>query len=212
MQIDDTAELTGIAAWTVDVLEAIGAPGVGLVIAIENLFPPIPSEIILPLAGFTASRGDFTLAEALLWATAGSLVGALVLYALGALLGLERLRRIAGRLPLVEVSDVDKTAAWFRRHGPKTVLFGRLVPIFRSLISIPAGVSRMHLALFVALTALGSATWNALLVLAGYLLGENWHAVEPYADVLQYVVIAAVVIAVVVIAVRLVQRSRAARA
>jgi len=195
--ITETTELSGFAQWAVDVMEAIGAPGVGLVIAAENLFPPIPSEIVLPLAGFTASRGDFTLAEALIWSTVGALVGAFVLYGLGALLGLERLRRIARRLPLVEVADVDKTTEWFKRHGPKTVFFGRMLPIFRSLISIPAGITRLNLLLFAALTFAGSAIWNAALVLAGYFLGENWDLVEPYADVLQYVVLGAVVVVIV---------------
>ncbi|WP_395640660.1 DedA family protein [Pseudolysinimonas sp.] len=192
-------------------MEAIGAPGVGLVIAAENLFPPIPSEIVLPLAGFTASRGDFTLAEALLWSTAGSLVGAFILYGSGALLGIDRLRAVARRMPLVEVSDVDKTTAWFRRHGAKTVFFGRLLPIFRSLISIPAGITRLNLLLFAVLTFTGSALWNTLLVLAGYLLGENWAAVEPFADVLQYVVLGAVVVVIVAfVVIRLRRRGRPA--
>ncbi len=209
--LQETGDLGGFAGWAVDVMEAIGAPGVGLVIAAENLFPPIPSEIVLPLAGFTASRGDFTLAEALLWSTAGSLVGAFILYGSGALLGIDRLRAVARRMPLVEVSDVDKTTAWFRRHGAKTVFFGRLLPIFRSLISIPAGITRLNLLLFAVLTFTGSALWNTLLVLAGYLLGENWAAVEPFADVLQYVVLGAVVVVIVAfVVIRLRRRGRPA--
>lgn len=209
--LQETGELGGFAGWAVDVMEAIGAPGVGVVIAAENLFPPIPSEIILPLAGFTASRGDFTLVEALLWATAGSLAGAFILYGLGALLGIDRLRAVARRMPLVEVSDVDRTVAWFRRHGARTVFFGRLLPVFRSLISIPAGITRLNLLLFAVLTFVGSALWNTILVLAGYLLGENWDAVEPFADVLQYVVLGAVVVAIVTfVVIRLRRRGRPA--
>ncbi|WP_109471013.1 DedA family protein [Ornithinimicrobium cavernae] len=189
-------ELTGVAGWAVDLMETLGGPGAGLAIAAENLFPPIPSEVILPLAGFTASRGSFTLAEAIFWTTAGSVVGAFALYLVGALLGRDRLRAIWARLPLVRMSDLDKTEAWFERHGRKTVLFGRFIPIFRSLISIPAGIERMPVLVFGGLTLIGSLVWNTIFVMAGYILGENWHRVEPYADGFQKVVIVVVVVAV----------------
>jgi membrane protein DedA with SNARE-associated domain len=191
-------ELTGIAGWAVGLMEVLGAPGAGLAVAAENLFPPIPSEVILPLAGLAASRGDLNLIEVLLWTTLGSLVGAVALYLVGALLGAARLRAIARRMPLLEVSDIDRTEAWFIRHGPKAVFFGRMLPIFRSLISIPAGITRLNLGLFALLTFLGSAIWNSIFVMAGYLLGENWTIVEPYADIVQYAVIAAVVALLVV--------------
>lgn len=189
-----TEELSGIAGWAVDIMETLGGPGAGLAIALENLFPPLPSEVILPLAGFTASRGDMTLFEAIFWTTLGSVVGALALYGLGALLGRQRLRAIWGRLPLVDLEDLDRTEAWFAKHGRKAVFFGRMVPIFRSLISIPAGVERMPLGIFFLLTLAGSLIWNCIFVLAGYHLGEQWHRVEPYADVLQYIVIGVVVV------------------
>ncbi|MFE5671252.1 DedA family protein [Agromyces sp. NPDC056523] len=188
--------LTGLAAWAVDVMETLGAPGAGLAIALENLFPPLPSEVILPLAGFTASQGSFTLAEVLFWTTLGSVVGALALYAVGALLGRDRTRAVAKAIPLVDVADVDRTEAWFLRHGRAAVFFGRMIPLFRSLISVPAGVTRMQLLLFLALTTVGSAIWNTVFVLAGFALGESWHLVEPWADAFQLVVIVAVVLAV----------------
>ena len=200
--------LTGLAAWAVDVMEALGAPGAGLAIALENLFPPLPSEVILPLAGFTASQGSFSLAEVLIWTTLGSVVGALVLYGIGAALGRERTRAIAKAVPLVDVADVDRTESWFLRHGRKAILFGRMIPLFRSLISVPAGVTRMPVALFLALTTLGSAIWNAVFVLAGYALGESWHLVEPWADAFQLVVIVAVVLAVVAFVAKRVVRIR----
>ena len=146
----------GIVGWVTDLMEALGAPGAGLAVALENLFPPIPSEVILPLAGFTASRGGMSLLAAILWTTVGSVVGALALYAVGAALGRERIRAVAARLPLVKVSDLDRTEAWFARHGVKAVFLGRMIPIFRSLISVPAGVERMSVGLFLAFTALGS--------------------------------------------------------
>lgn len=178
-------------------MEVIGPVGAGIGIALENLFPPLPSEVILPLAGLTASRGSFTLAEALIWTTLGSIVGAFVLYGLGAWLGVARLRRIAERIPLMRGEDIDKTVAWFHRHGGKAVFFGRMVPLFRSFISIPAGITRMPLWKFGLLTASGSLIWNTIFVLSGFFLGEAWPVVEQYSEILQYVVIAAVVVAVV---------------
>ena len=188
--------LTALADWTVSLMEVIGPVGAGAAIALENLFPPLPSEVVLPMAGLTASRGSFTLAEALIWTTVGSVVGAYVLYGLGRWLGAERLRQVAGRMPLMKVEDVDRTVAWFRRHGAAAVFFGRMIPLFRSLISIPAGVSGMSWWRFGLLTAGGSLVWNTIFVMAGYLLGENWHVIEAYADVFQFVVIVAVVAAV----------------
>ncbi len=170
-------------------MNLIGAPGAGIAIALENLFPPLPSEVILPMAGLAAARGSFTLVEALLWTTAGSVAGAFALYGLGAWLGIARLRALVRRMPLLKVDDVDRTVAWFERHGGKAVFFGRMLPIFRSLISIPAGVTRMPLWRFGLLTLAGSFLWNAVFVLSGYFLGDQWHVVEEYAGVLQYAVI-----------------------
>jgi membrane protein DedA with SNARE-associated domain len=188
----------GIAGWAINLMETLGAPGAGLAIAMENLFPPLPSELILPLAGFTASQGNMSLFDAVLWTTLGSVVGALVLYGLGALLGRERVVGIAAKLPLVKVSDIEKTEAWFARHGKKTVFFGRMIPIFRSLISIPAGVERMPIMTFTLLTTLGSLIWNTAFVMAGYLLGENYSLVENYMGIVSKVVLGVVVLAVVV--------------
>lgn len=191
----DASWLSALADWTVSLMDTVGPIGAGLAIALENLFPPLPSEIILPMAGLAANRGSFSLFEALFWTTAGSIVGAFVLYGLGRWLGAARLRAIAAKVPLLKPEDVDRTVAWFDKHGGKAVFFGRMLPIFRSLISIPAGVARMPLWRFGLLTAAGSLLWNSIFVLAGYLLGEAWPVVEQYAEILQYVVIAAIVIA-----------------
>lgn len=206
----DAAGLSAVAQWAVSLMESLGGPGAGLAIAAENLFPPLPSEVILPLAGFTASRGTFSLVGVVAWTTLGSVVGALALYGLGAWLGHDRLRRVAARLPLMRATDVDRAGAWFARHGAKAVLLGRMVPIFRSLISVPAGVERMPLGRFVALTTAGSAIWNSVFVLAGYLLGENWALVERYADPLQKAVAAAGLAAAVFVVLRLRQRAKMA--
>lgn len=190
-------EVGGIVGWVVDLMDALGAPGVGLAIALENVFPPLPSEVFLPLAGFAAARGEMNVVAAIAWTTLGSLVGALVLYGLGAALGRDRLRAIVDRMPLVKLSDVDKAEEWFARHGSKAVFFGRMVPLVRSAISVPAGVERMPVLLFAALTAAGSLIWNTAFVLAGYALGENWHVVEQYMGIVSRVVLVLLALAVV---------------
>jgi membrane protein DedA with SNARE-associated domain len=199
---------SGIVGWVIRIMEALGAPGAGLAVALENLFPPIPSELILPLAGFTASQGDISLVGAIVWTTIGSVAGALVLYAVGALLGRDRTRAIAARLPLVRTSDIDRSEAWFAKHGVKAVFFGRMIPLFRSFISVPAGIERMPLTTFLLFTALGSLIWNAVFVLAGYQLGENWRVVQDYVGVYQKVVVAAVLVAVAVFVAARLRRSR----
>lgn len=188
--------MSGAPQWIVDLMDLLGAPGAGLAVALENLFPPIPSEVILPLAGFSASTGQMNLFAALLWTTAGSVVGALSLYGVGALLGRERTVAIAARLPLVKVSDIERTEAWFLRHGTKAIFFGRMVPVFRSLISVPAGVERMPLPTFTLLTTLGSALWNTVFVLAGYTLGANWTEVTTIVSTYSTIVLAAAAVSV----------------
>ena len=185
-----------LEAWVTTAMEQLGEPGVGLLVLLENLFPPILSELILPLAGFTASKGDFLIISVILWATLGSVVGAIILYKVGALLGRDRTRAIFRKMPLVSINDVDKTEAWFIKHEAKTVFYGRMVPIFRSLISIPAGVERMNMGLFVAYTTAGSLIWNSTLIGLGFILGENFHLVEEYVSLFQYLVIVVVIIGV----------------
>ncbi len=165
----------GIAGFVTGLVEKLGGPGAGIAVALENLFPPIPSELILPLTGFVASQGKLSLVGAIFWTTLGSVVGAVILYYVGALLGRERVAALIAKMPLMSVEDVERTEDWFGRHGRKAVFFGRMVPFFRSLISIPAGVERMRISLFVAYTAAGSLIWNTALIVAGYALGENWH-------------------------------------
>ncbi|MGX5213861.1 DedA family protein [Streptomyces violaceus] len=200
----------GIAGWAADLVETMGGPGAGLAIALENLFPPLPSEVILPLTGFAAGQGVLTLASALFWTTLGSVVGAVVLYGIGMLFGRERIHAIWAKLPLVKASDLERTEDWFAKHGTKAVFLGRMVPIFRSLISVPAGVERMPLPVFVMLTTLGSLIWNAVLVMAGYWLGDQWEVVETYVGIVSKVVLVLVVVALAVyVAVRLRGRNQA---
>lgn len=157
-----------------------GAPGVALAVALENLFPPIPSEVILPAAGFAAASGSMSVVAAIVWASLGSLVGALALYGLGAAWGRERFRRVAARVPGLFLDDIDRAEDWLARRGRAAVFLGRLVPVVRSLISLPAGIERMPLGVFALYTTAGSAVWNSLLVGAGYALGSRWNEVEVW--------------------------------
>jgi membrane protein DedA with SNARE-associated domain len=200
----------GIAGWAADLVDTLGGPGAGLAIALENLFPPLPSEVILPLTGFAAGQGVLTLASALFWTTLGSVAGAVVLYWIGMLFGRERMHAVWAKLPLVKASDLERTEQWFVKHGTKAVFLGRMVPIFRSLISVPAGVERMPLPVFVMLTTLGSLIWNSVLVMAGYWLGDQWEVVETYIGILSKAVLVLVVVAFAgYVAVRLRGRNQA---
>ncbi len=200
----------GIAGWAAGLVDTLGGPGAGLAIALENLFPPLPSEVILPLTGFAAGQGVLTLASALFWTTLGSVVGAIALYWIGMLVGRDRMHAIWAKLPLVKVSDLERTERWFLRHGTKAVFFGRMVPIFRSLISVPAGVERMPLPVFVLLTTVGSLIWNSVLVMAGYWLGDQWEVVETYVGILSKAVVVLVAVALAAyVAVRLRGRNQA---
>jgi membrane protein DedA with SNARE-associated domain len=189
---------SGLAGWTVDLMDKLGLVGAAIAVGADNLFPPIPSEIILPLAGFAAAQGTFSLAGALFATTAGSVIGAAILYWLGRAYGRDRTVWVFEKVPLLKVSDLERTEAWFAKHGTKAIFFGRMVPIFRSLISLPAGVEKMPFGLFLLLTTAGSLIWNSIFVVAGYRLGANWEQVEPYADTFQKVVILGVLLVIAV--------------
>ncbi|WP_115685066.1 DedA family protein [Corynebacterium senegalense] len=189
--------MQSIIDWVVHLMEVLGAPGVGIAILLENLFPPIPSEVVLPLAGFTVSQGSLNFVAVFVWSVVGSVVGAYMLYGIGAWLGAERLRRIAHWMWLVRASDVDASLDFFRKYGRVSVFFGRLIPGIRSLISIPAGLDRMNLVTFGLWTTLGSAIWNFLLVTLGFYLGENWHLVEDYVNTYSNVVYVILILLIV---------------
>lgn len=195
--------------WVVEVMKVLGAPGVGIATALETVFPPVPSEVVLPLAGYTASQGHYGLVAAILCATVGSLVGAFVLYHLGALWGADRLCATAERIPLLHARDVERAIAWFGRNGRSAIFLGRLVPGVRSFISIPAGIDGMPLLRFTLYTTAGSLVWNSALIVAGYELGAQWHRVEAYVGEASVVVYGALGVAVLWFVVRrLVRRSR----
>ncbi|MFC7527734.1 DedA family protein [Actinoplanes sp. GCM10030250] len=182
----DLSNLGGLTGWVASVIESLGEVGVGLLVALENLIPPIPSEIVLSMAGYLASEGKVNLVLVWFTATLGALIGALLLYWLGRGLGEERLRRWLDKVPLVDLDDLNKADRWFEKHEKSAVLFGRCMPVVRSLVSIPAGANHMPLGLFALCTAIGSGAWNALFVGGGYALGSRWHNLEQYANWFDY--------------------------
>ncbi|PTA42511.1 DedA family protein [Micromonospora sp. RP3T] len=205
----DPNQFTGLTGWVASVIDAWGAVGVALLVALESIIPPIPSEIVLAMAGYLSAEGRFNVVVIVLAATAGSLLGALVLYWLGAALGEDRLKRWLDHIPLVDLEDLEKADRWFERHGRWAVLIGRVVPVVRSLVSIPAGANRMPLGEFILLTTLGSGVWNTLIVGAGFLLGSRWEDVDRYSQWFNYAIFAVFGVMIVSWAAKKVRRRRA---
>jgi len=207
-----STDMGGLSGLVLQLIDALGEWGVALMLFVETVFPTIPSEVILPLAGFLAGAGRMNLVLVLVLATLGSYLGALVLYWLGAAIGFERTVRLLGKLPLVDEDDFRKAAAWFHRHGKSAVFFGRFVPIVRSLISLPAGADRMHLGTFSLFTIIASGIWNSALVLLGAAFGSQYERVEQYTDWIDRVLYVAIAVVVVTFVVRRIRRARAERA
>lgn len=169
--------------WTLDLMNSLGYVGIVLLMVLENLFPPLPSELILPAAGFAAARGDLTLVGVVLSGALGSVLGTLPLYYIGRAVGEKRLIAWAdryGRWLTLRGQEIKQADDWFDRHGPRAVLFGRMIPGIRSLLSLPAGMSEMALPKFLLYSAVGSGLWAALLSGAGYLLGDHYEQVGKY--------------------------------
>jgi len=209
MAATDSDQLTGLVGLAARLIEALGEWGVGVFTLAETVFPPIPSEVILPLAGYQTQAGELSFPLVIATSTLGGYLGAVLLYLLGYKLGLERSIRWLSKLPLVDREDFEKASSWFQRHGKSAVFFGRLLPGIRSLISLPAGANRMNFGVFTVFTILGSAIWNALLITLGALLGTQYELVEKYSNVLNYVVYAAIALVIVLLVVRRVRRAKA---
>lgn len=187
-------------AWITNLMNSMGYFAIVLLMFLENVFPPIPSELIMPLAGFTATQGKLSLVVVIIAGTLGSVLGALPLYYLGKVVGQERLVAWAdkhGKWLALSGKDIAKSKEWFDKHGHKAVLLCRLVPGVRSLISIPAGIGQMNLAQFLLYSALGAGLWTAVLAFAGFKLGQNYDKVDQYLGPAAYVVLGAIAIAFV---------------
>jgi len=172
--------------WITEFMDQFGYFGVFLLIMFENIFPPIPSEVILTFGGFMTTYSDMTRMGVIVAATAGSVMGAMILYSIGTLLDVARLEKIVdrwGQLLRLTRKDIHRADAWFDKYGPWTVLICRLIPLIRSLISVPAGMSNMNFPLFILLTVIGSLIWNVALVSLGATVGDNWESIIHYMDI-----------------------------
>lgn len=178
-------------------IESTGYVGIALLMLLENVFPPIPSELIVPFAGYVAARGDLWFPGVIMAATFGSVLGALPWYFLGRWFNEARIKRMAaryGRVLTITPGDVEKAVAWFRRYGAAAVFFGRMIPTIRTLISVPAGIVRMRMSLFLFLTTLGSAIWVAVLGGAGLLLEAHYEQVGHYIEPVTKVIVVLIVV------------------
>jgi membrane protein DedA with SNARE-associated domain len=207
--------LDNLTNWATDIVERLSYLGVALLVALENVFPPIPSEVVLGLAGYTASRGDSWVIGMIIAATIGSLVGAWILYGLSAAIGPIRLRAIIIRYGAwvgFGEPDLDRAEAWFDRRSRAAVLVCRCVPLIRSLISIPAGFRRMPLGAFTLFTVIGSLVWNIVLVTAGYLLADQWEKVLDVTEPFQTLVVALIGLLIVGLVIRKIVLTKRTRA
>ena len=187
--------------WIKSTMDSLGYTGLVFLMFLENIFPPIPSEVVMPLAGFMTEQGELSFIGVVIAGMLGSVLGALPFYYLGKYVGLEPLRRWAdrhGKWLTFSAKDVDRADAWFDTHGNKAVFFCRFVPGVRTLISVPAGFSGMPLIPFLLYTALGTGLWAALLAYLGKLLGENYDRVQNYIGPISYVVIGGLLVLAVV--------------
>jgi membrane protein DedA with SNARE-associated domain len=183
--------------WITDLMNTLGYAGIALLMFLENIFPPIPSEIVMPLAGFTSAQGGMSLVGVILAGSLGSLAGAVPWYYAGRIYGAERMRDFAkryGRWITVSPEDIDHATDWFNRHGRSAVLIGRLVPGVRTLISVPAGISGMGLFQFLLYSTIGTVAWTSLLAICGYILRDRWSAVESYISPISTVLIVVLVL------------------
>ena len=188
-----------IGGWTQELIATIGYPGIVLMMALENIFPPVPSEIVLPFAGALSAKGDMNFWGAVAAGTSGSLIGAVVLYAVGYVAreaGVRRLVAACGKYVFISERDLDRGAAWFERYEEAVILFGRLIPIIRSIISFPPGYTRMRIPRFLFYTALGATAWNLVLTYVGRVLGENWEDIIDFLEPYQAATLAVLVLAV----------------
>lgn len=186
-----------MASWIENVIDTLGVWGIALLMFLENVFPPIPSELIMTLSGFAASRGETSIVLVIIAGTLGSLVGALFWYGIGRMFDQERVKRLAdrhGRWVTLTRTDLERTDRWFDDHGHWAVLFGRLIPTIRTLISIPAGFSEMPLSRFLIFTSIGTTIWTAFLALFGYWLGNDYQMLEEWLDPVSLGVVVLVVV------------------
>jgi membrane protein DedA with SNARE-associated domain len=186
-----------MSGWIIGVITELGYTGIVLLMLLEAVFPPIPSELIIPFAGYSAATGALDPVLVVVSASFGSLLGMIPWYVAGRLFGLGRLKWLAyryGRWLTISSHDIDRADRWFDRYGWTVVFFGRLLPIVRTLISVPAGLTSMPVWLFVVCSLAGIVLWNSAVVYAGYMLHEHYHLVESWLDPLTFIVLGGIVV------------------
>jgi len=187
--------------WITEIMNTYGYIGILLLIALENLFPPIPSEVVLTFGGFMTTTTSMHVVGVIVFSTLGSIVGAIILYFIGRMLDVNRLEKIVdrwGHILRLTRNDIQKANDWFQKYGVWAVFFGRLVPIVRSLISIPAGMANMNLAAFLLLTTIGSLIWNTVLVSVGAAVGASWDRIVDTVDTYSHIVLILLIVLLVV--------------
>ncbi|RUT13718.1 alkaline phosphatase [Chroococcidiopsis cubana SAG 39.79] len=209
LHIQRSCRGSSMTEWIVNIMTSLGYLGIGLLMFLENLFPPIPSELIMPLAGFTAAQGKLNIVGAIAAGVIGTVIGALPWYYAGKFLGEERLKLWAdkyGKWITITGKDIDRSKHWFDKHGVKAVLLCRMVPGVRTLISLPAGIGDMHVVPFLIYSTVGTILWVGLLTAAGYILGDHYQIVEEYLAPVSKIVLAALVIGLIIVIIRRRQR------
>lgn len=209
MQIEKVLGSEVMENWIVNIMEQFGYIGILLLITLENIFPPIPSEVILTFGGFMTTKTTLTVFGVVIVSTVGSVIGAVILYSIGLLLNVDRIEKIVekyGHIVKLSKNDIHKANNWFSKYGVWTVFFCRFIPLIRSLISLPAGMSHMNFGLFLLLTTFGTLIWNVVLVSIGATVGESWGTIVSYMDVYSNIVYVALVLIFIVLVVTFVRK------
>lgn len=199
-------------SWIIDIMNQFGYIGIVLLIMIENLFPPIPSEVILTFGGFMTTYTNLSILGVIIASTVGAFLGAIILYYVGRLLSPERIEKILsgkiGKILHFKKSDVDKACVWFNKRGKSTVLFCRCIPILRSLISIPAGISKMNMGSFCLMTLIGTVIWNTVLVFLGVIVGSSWKNIISGIDIYKNIILIALLIGAIIAAIIIIKKKK----
>lgn len=193
--------MSSFANWINEVMQQLGYIGIAFLMFLDNIFPPIPSELIMPSAGFTASQGDLNIVAVIMAGSCGSILAAVILYWIGRVLNEDRLNNWLqryGKWIFLKPEDLTKARGWFNQHGKKIVFFGRMVPAARSIISIPAGMAKIPFGLFLLYTSLGTIIWTSILALLGYYLGQNYQKITPWISGASNIILVIIIIATII--------------
>lgn len=195
--------MSSITSWINEIMQQLGYVGIAFLMFLDTIFPPIPSELIMPSAGFTASQGDLNIVAVIIAGSCGSILAAVILYWLGRVLNEDRLNnwlKYYGKWIFLKPEDLAKATSWFNQHGKKIVFFGRMIPAVRSIISIPAGIAKMPFGLFLLYSSLGTLIWTSILALLGYYLGQNYQKIIPWisgaSNIILVIIIGAAIIGI----------------